>query len=138
MMVLPSAKTMATAFDKLRKAHKADMKQMHENIKMNKDARKDYNPSTSVIVVAKTPVKMIVDKSKLQNSINKTRESLKMIKNNQKKIVVITEIPSTTTAKIVETSAAPEVRICKARNINGTPCKCKATKLGQFCGKHAP
>ena len=71
--------------------------------------------------------KMTIDTTKLESTINKASVPIK-----KKEIVVIDFIP---VHKPIVTVAATE--LCKAKNLNGTPCKCRA-KIGKFCAKHAP
>ena len=72
--------------------------------------------------------KLEIDPAKLERTIQKA--CVPIVK---KSIVVISEIPNPKTA------AAPTpvvIAICAAKNLNGTPCKCRA-KIGKFCAKHA-
>jgi hypothetical protein len=83
-------------------------------------------------VVAKPPLpdphppKMVIDPQKLEESILKACIPIK-----RHHVIVIDYIPTQPTKPI------SQIQICKAINLNGTPCKCRA-KIGKFCAKHAP
>lgn len=72
--------------------------------------------------------KMVIDISKLESTISKAAVPIK-----KKEIVVIDFVPVHKPPAV--TVVATE--LCKAKNLNGTPCKCRA-KIGKFCAKHAP
>lgn len=131
---------MASAFAKLREAHKAEMKQLAENIKMVKDDRVtgDVIVKKSVMPNSSSQTKMDINSEKLEKTIKRAREAVDSLKKNKKVVVVLTKIPTLNDNPIPSATPVEVVRICQARNINGTPCKCKATKLGKFCAKHAP
>ena len=69
---------------------------------------------------------MNIDPVKLEATIRKACIPIK-----RHHIIVIDYIP------LQPMKPTPEVQICKAKNLNGTPCKCRA-KIGKFCAKHAP
>lgn len=71
--------------------------------------------------------KMNIDTNKLESTIKKAAVPIK-----KKEIVVIDFVP---VHKPVVSVVA--IELCKAKNLNGTPCKCRA-KIGKFCAKHAP
>jgi hypothetical protein len=75
--------------------------------------------------------KMIVDPQKLENSIKKA--CVPVVKNHIK----ILDKPPPPPPPRGTTSTPVIVAVCKAMNLNGTPCKCRA-KVGKFCAKHAP
>lgn len=81
-----------------------------------------------VVVVTATKFKLQVDPTKLEETIKKACVSIE-----KKNIVILDKPPSTT--KVVATHPPVPVAICQAKNLNGTPCKCKA-KFGKFCTKH--
>lgn len=124
---------MSSAFAKLREQHKQESKKRAEENNFVKDARtvvvppinKEYRPLKD---------KIVFDEKKLEKTIKNAKETYEKMK--KKPIVVLdkNQIPSTS----ARVSTAVPVAICRARNINGTPCKCKATKFGKFCTKHAP
>jgi hypothetical protein len=75
--------------------------------------------------------KMKIDSTKLVNTIAHASVPVK-----KKAVVVIDFIVPPPTAAVSSKSATPD-SICQAKNLNGTPCKCRA-KIGKFCAKHAP
>lgn len=120
------------ALNKLREAHKAELKLRDEMMKLVKIDR----PKRETEPIVSQPKKITFDLEKIENSVanfKKTSESLK-----KKPIVVLDKNP----VPVIPTATTPvvpvKVAICQARNINGTPCKCKATKFGKFCAKHVP
>lgn len=124
---------MASQIAKLRQEHKKELairKQLMKDvvIERKKKVHVDVSPPPSY-------KKIEIDSQKLQETIAKaidTSESLK-----KKPIIVLDKIPSNDNPVVPATPVAP-VTICKARNLNGTPCKCKAVKFGKFCAKHTP
>lgn len=77
------------------------------------------------------PVKFEIDPVKLEQTIKKA-----CIPVAKKSIQVLDKVP-TEQPKPVAESKPIAVVLCKAMNLNGTPCKCRA-KIGKFCAKHAP
>ena len=71
--------------------------------------------------------KLEIDPAKLERTIQKACVPIE-----KKSIVFISEIPKPKTA----TPIPVVIAICAAKNLNGTPCKCRA-KIGKFCAKHA-
>ena len=71
--------------------------------------------------------KMIIDPVKLETTIKKA-----CIPIEKKNIVVLETLPK----KVVPVIVPVPIAICQAKNLNGTPCKCKA-KVGKFCTKHS-
>jgi hypothetical protein len=122
---------MASAFAKLREQHKQESKKRAEENKFVKDARTVVVPPINKEYIP-TKTKIVFDEQKLNKTIMNAKESYEKMK---KKPIVILDKNPVPSARVA--SAVP-VAICRARNINGTPCKCKATKLGKFCTKHAP
>lgn len=127
-----------SAISKLREAYKAEVKQRAEIMKLVKIERASATPLTVSVPVVTT--KIFIDEDKLEKTIAKAKETSNAMK---KAPIVVLEKPPPTPHPTVPTSAAAAATttsktICQARNLNGTPCKCKATKLGKFCGKHAP
>ncbi len=122
---------MATAISKLRKEFAKERKNMIDIMNTVKSER-STKPSVVVrtVVVVPENKKMEIDQEKLERTIQKACIPI------QKKSIVFIEKPP---APPVATVAAPPVvvAICAAKNLNGTPCKCRA-KIGKFCAKHAP
>ena len=121
---------MATRIGKLRQDYKKEQFLMR---KLISDAGDDMF-RTSVRKEPVAPIhtvkyKLEVDPVKLEASIKKA-----CVHVEKKSIVVLKDQPvkSTTTAK----HHVVVVAICQSKNLNGTPCKCKA-KVGKFCTKHA-
>lgn len=124
---------MVTPIAKLREIHASEMKAL--KMSMQFVVR---DPSTTVPVKNTVTVtnnkKMIIDSEKLESTIQKAKSKAETMK--KKPIVVLDKNPVVPAS--TQTTPPVAIRICQARNINGTPCKCKATKLGKFCAKHAP
>lgn len=120
---------MASKIAKLRDEYKkelAERKRIMKDVVIERKKIITENPLT--------PLKKITfDSQKLDNSIAKAIETSEALK--KKPIVVLDKIPSNNNPVV---SAPVPVTICKARNLNGTPCKCKAVKFGKFCAKHTP
>lgn len=114
---------MASAISKLRKEFYTEQKAKREMMKNVVIERK----KVIKIETDTTKFKMTIDPEKLENTIQKA-----CIPVQKKCIAVIDKIPppSNKNPPVV-------ILVCKAKNLNGTPCKCKA-KIGQFCAKHAP
>jgi hypothetical protein len=72
------------------------------------------------------------DKEFLEKTIQKACQPVK-----RHSIIVLDKPPVPVSTSSQQPKATPSSSICQARNINGTPCKCKA-KIGKFCSKHAP
>lgn len=118
--------------DKLRKEFHKERKMMAEIMKtvvIERPAVVKKNPPVSVSPHSK----LTIDPEKLEKTIQKA--CIPIVK---KTITVIDKLP----VAPVESSAAPvkttkvTVSICRALNLNGTPCKFRA-KNGHFCAKHA-
>ncbi len=77
--------------------------------------------------------KMIVDKTRLDNTIENAK---KVYTNITKKPIVFLDEAPTVLLPSSEKPVHEIFSICKAMNLNGTPCKCRA-KIGKFCAKHA-
>lgn len=114
---------------KLRELHAQESKKW--KAETPKDSRK--KPATIVAAAEAEPVKikMEIDPVKLEETIKKA-----IVPIQKKCIVVLDEIPKKTTTTTPAATAPVPVALCIARNLNGTPCKCKA-KLGKFCAKHS-
>lgn len=74
--------------------------------------------------------KLEIDVEKLEESIKRACVPV------EKHGIVFIEKPPTVAASH-KAPVATVVLVCQAKNLNGTPCKCKA-KIGKFCAKHAP
>jgi len=104
--------------------------------KMMADAGDDMirKPGTGRIslplpVPAAHRVKLTIDPIKLEQTIKKA-----CIPIEKKSVVVLENVPPpVATAAVAHVCV---VAVCQARNLNGTPCKCKA-KVGKFCAKHS-
>lgn len=117
--------------EKLRKEFIKERKAMIDimkNVVTERQKRSVVAPVPAVVAPKKM---MTIDPQKLEDTIKKACVPI-----TRKSILVLEKPPMTTTTatqKVVVTSSL----LCQARNLNGTPCKCKA-KLGKFCAKHAP
>jgi len=116
------------AFNKLRAIHKEELKLRRMAMEHTQVVRTAKDP----IQIRDPPPKIVFDLEKLEKSAEKFRLTTESLK--KKPIVVLDKLP----VPVVRVTATTPVAICQARNINGTPCKCKATKLGKFCAKHVP
>lgn len=84
--------------------------------------------------IVETPAgfkKMIVDPQKLEDAIKKACVPV------QKRGVQILEKPPPPPTTVRAVAVTKVTALCKAINLNGTPCKCRAN-VGKFCAKHAP
>jgi hypothetical protein len=75
------------------------------------------------------PPKMVIDPHKLEETIKKA-----CIPVVRRSIQILDKLPDKPPE---ERKPVVVVAVCKAMNLNGTPCKCRA-KIGKFCAKHAP
>lgn len=120
------------ALNKLREAHKAELKLRNDILKLVNVER----PKREIVSQSTESVhKITFDLEKLEKSVDKFKQTTESLK--KKTIIVLDKNPVPVVPKVTVPVVAT-VSICQARNINGTPCKCKATKLGKFCAKHAP
>ena len=123
---------MASKISKLRDEYK---KEIAERKRIMKDVVIERRkPIITTSSSSDTQKKLTLDSQKLQETIAKAIETSESLK--KKPIVVLDKIPSSHNNPVVPVPVP--VTICKARNLNGTPCKCKAIKLGKFCAKHTP
>lgn len=123
---------MATTISKLRKDFYSEQKAKRDMMKDVIIERKKM--TSSGVCVSSTLKKMIIDPEKLEKTIQKACQPV------QKKCITFLEKPpiASSSEKVLQKNPVPvAVLICQARNLNGTPCKCKA-KIGKFCAKHAP
>lgn len=113
---------------KLREAYKIDKISM-KNLIIERDpvSRTPHMSSSADIFQGK----LIIDAVRLEETIKKACIPVK-----KRSIVFLNEIPSQ--SHVLLNKKPPVTLICQARNLNGTPCKCKAKILGKFCMKHAP
>lgn len=74
--------------------------------------------------------KMVIDPVKLEETIRKACIPV------PRKTIQLLDKPPPPPVVRSESSSAKVVVACKAINLNGTPCKCRA-KIGKFCAKHA-
>lgn len=116
---------MASTIAKLRKDFYAEQKAKRDAMKNVVIERKTI---TKVESDTGSKFSMIIDPEKLEKTIQKA-----CIPIQKKCIAVIDKIPPPPSNK----NPPVVILVCKAKNLNGTPCKCKA-KIGQFCAKHAP
>lgn len=119
---------MATAISKLRKDFYNEQKAKNE---MMKDVIIERKMISGGGGVSSTLKKMVIDPEKLERTIQKACQPV------QKKCITFLEKPPVPSEKVLQKNPVPVVLICQARNLNGTPCKCKA-KIGKFCAKHVP
>lgn len=119
---------MATVITKLRKDFYKEQKEKKEMMKSVVIERKKMIST----ITSESPknFKMIVEPEKLEKTIQKACVPV------QKKCITFLEKPPVVAPPTLNKNPVP-VLICHARNLNGTPCKCKA-KIGKFCTKHAP
>jgi hypothetical protein len=121
---------MATAISKLRKDFMKERKDMIDIMKTVKSERSKTSAVVRTVVVVQEHKKMEIDQEKLERSIKKA-----CIPVEKKTIVFIDKPPAA--PPVAETTPPPALVLCAAKNLNGTPCKCRA-KIGKFCAKHAP
>lgn len=128
---------MATSIAKLRQEYKKDTTLLKKMIDESDDSirRKKIDIhirtgecSSSSFLKKKL---MTVDPVKLENTIKKA-----CIPVEKKNIVVLETLPKKVTASAAGAHVPVPIAICQAKNLNGTPCKCKA-KVGKFCTKHS-
>lgn len=74
--------------------------------------------------------KLVIDPEKLERTIQKACVPIP-----KKSIEFIDKVLKPNPVVFVSTPPVTAI-ICSAKNLNGTPCKCKA-KIGKFCAKHA-
>lgn len=120
---------MATAISKLRKDFYKEQKDKKEMMKSVVIERK--KPVSTIVTETPKKFKMVVEPEKLENSIQKACVPV------QKKCITFLEKIPVAPPTLNKNPVPVAVIICHARNLNGTPCKCKA-KIGKFCAKHAP
>ena len=117
---------MATVISKMRK-------EFYNEQKMKKDIMSEVKiertKPTLQITTTNEKFKMTIDPKKLESTIQKACMPVK-----KKCIALIDTVPVLPPHSHKNPVA---VVFCHARNLNGTPCKCKA-KIGKFCAKHAP
>lgn len=112
--------------DKLRRDYILERKILADAMKLVLIERK---PSIHPTVPSRTqPPKMCIDPNKLEETIK--RACIPVVR---KEIKILDKIPVIN----VEIAKPVIIAVCKAKNLNGTPCKCRA-KIGNFCAKHAP
>jgi hypothetical protein len=120
---------------KLRQEFKKERDIMNKMIENARDdmVRKKTSPPRVTVPVELTVVtkfKLEVDPTKLEETIKKA-----CVPVEKKNIVFLESLPKKTPTPSAASQPKP-VAICQARNLNGTPCKCKA-KVGKFCVKHS-
>ena len=130
---------MATPIAKLRRLHNLGVKERDAETKIAREFKADerkMKKSANVVVAPKN-----TDNDEYNEKLNRTIENARAVSRmniqNKRTMIVLDKTPIVQIPSVV-VAVAPVITICKARNINGTPCKCKATKLGKFCTKHAP
>lgn len=111
-----------------------------------KEVRTFKAPPRDVLRVAPPPiVPMKIEKSETVNQLVKNKklqiDHKKLEETIKKAIIPVTKKSIVYIENIVPVAVAVQpkesIRICQSRNLNGTPCKCKA-KFGNFCLKHKP
>ena len=129
---------MATPIAKLRKLHNLGVKERESETKIAREISSNERKvkKSTPIVPKKTATDTVNYAEKLNITIENARAIAKMAMQNKRTMIVLDKNPVAPSPTVVV--AVTPVAICRARNINGTPCKCKATKLGKFCTKHAP
>jgi hypothetical protein len=90
-----------------------------------KNITKTYTITSATTTTTK--FKLEVDPVKLDHAIKKA-----CIPVEKRNIVFLDTLPKKVA---VPAPVAAPIAICQAKNLNGTPCKCKA-KAGKFCAKH--
>ncbi len=126
---------MASKIAKLREEHKKEIalrKQLMKDVVIERKKKSSVVDETHF----SSSKKIEIDSQKLQETIAKAIETSESLKKNP--IVVLDKIPSNNNPVVPAAAPVAPVTICKARNLNGTPCKCKAVKFGKFCAKHTP
>ena len=119
----------SSTFKKLREIHLQEINQRKKDalLRVVERTKKDAPQHPTL-----PPAKLEFDPEKLEQTIKKAVQSSSLVP--KMRIVFLEEAPKKNPE---ETKAVPiVVQLCIARNLNGTPCKCKA-KLGKFCAKHA-
>lgn len=114
--------------EKLRKEFIKERKAMAELMKTvvterHKKVVESLPPTTNT-------TKMTIDPQKLEDTIKKA--CVPIVK---KSIQILDKLPAKPDSSGPVAVKKPAV-LCKALNLNGTPCKCRA-KIGKFCAKHA-
>lgn len=119
------------AIAKLRQEYKKEKMLMKKAVTDAGDdmIRKKNITKTHTITSATTTTKfkLEVDPVKLNHTIKKA-----CIPVEKRNIVFLDTLPKKVA---VPAPVAAPIAICQAKNLNGTPCKCKA-KAGKFCAKH--
>jgi hypothetical protein len=119
--------------EKLRKEFAKERKMMENIHKVMKDEPTEKTcvkkARPPIISVTPTSTKMVVDPRKLEETIKKA-----CIPVMKRSIQILDKLPSKPEEHVKPKPTA--VVVCKAMNLNGTPCKCRA-KVGKFCAKHA-
>jgi outer membrane biosynthesis protein TonB len=124
-------KKQTITMEKLRKEFLKEREMMKEVMKtvVIDRPKKTPPPPPPPSIVAK----MTIDPEKLEMSIKKACVPIP-----KREITVLDKPPAVavTTAPTGAVVAKPVAALCKALNLNGTPCKFRAKK-GHFCAKHA-
>jgi hypothetical protein len=118
------------AIAKLRQEYKKEKMLMSKAMKDAGDdmlRKKNVHIHKPTTTISSTKFKLEVDPVKLDHTIKKA-----CIPVEKRNIVFLDTLPK----KVAPAVPVPTpVAICQAKNLNGTPCKCKA-KSGKFCAKH--
>lgn len=93
---------------------------------------REERKSTLVAIAITRQIPKFDDKEFLERTIQKACQPVK-----RHSIIVLDKPPVPMEVSSQQPKAVSSSVICQARNMNGTPCKCKA-KIGKFCAKHAP
>lgn len=115
--------------EKLRRDYIKERKMMAEAMKDVVTERRPP-PHMRNPLPATAPTKLTIDPHKLEETIKKA--CIPVVK---KSIQVLDKVPPKPEENVKPKPVA--IAVCKAMNLNGTPCKCRA-KVGKFCAKHAP
>lgn len=120
----------SSTFKKLRELHLQEITQRKKDSLMRVVERTKSEAPPPIPAIKK----LEIDPAKLEQTITKAVQSLSLVP--KKRIVFLEEAPKKKPEATAKTTGPTVVQLCIARNLNGTPCKCKA-KLGKFCAKHA-
>jgi hypothetical protein len=121
------------AIAKLRQEYKKEKMLMSKAVKDAGDdmlrKRTTIHKPPLMTTTAPTNFKLDVDPVKLDHTIKKA-----CIPIEKRNIVFLDTLPKKVDQVVVPVHTP--IIICQAKNLNGTPCKCKA-KSGKFCTKHS-
>lgn len=115
---------MATTIAKMRASYR-------DELKLRETAGEREESTSQPLAPLTKKIPSFDDKEFLERTIQKACQPVK------RHSVIVLDKPPVPVATSSQQPKAVSSSICQARNMNGTPCKCKA-KIGKFCAKHAP